>query len=108
MLKIGEFDFHIYKNAPGYRGYYDSLYEKYFHSKSIDKGLQSDEYKEINLENYLFHLINLTNKNRDFDALPDLKKIWKILNLKNVGRLTSSQDTFKVAAEVLAVILEKC
>jgi len=99
-------DFHIYKNAPGYRGYYDSLYEKYFHSKSIDKGLQSDEYKEVNLENYLFHLINLTNKNRDFNALPDLKKIWKILDLKKIGRLTSSQDTFKVAAEILAVILE--
>ena len=86
--------------------YYDSLYDKYFHSRNIDKGLQSGEYSDATYENYLFHLVNLTNKNRDFNALPGLKDIWKILDLRNIARLTSTQDTFEVACEIASIIIK--
>ena len=30
-------DWYVYSSSPGYKGYYTSMYEKYFHSKVIDK-----------------------------------------------------------------------
>ncbi len=36
----------IYKNAPGYREYYLKLYEHYFGDKTIEKGLESDDFKK--------------------------------------------------------------
>ena len=36
-------DLHIYKTAPGYQPYYKAMYDRYFHSKAIDKGLKSGE-----------------------------------------------------------------
>ena len=57
-----------------YKGYYHSLYDKYFHSKVIDKALKSSEYTSSDWDSYIFRIINLTNKNSDLDALPDLRK----------------------------------
>ena len=42
-------DNYIYKNAPGYQGYYEALYDKYFHSNIIDKALQSNEKTSLRL-----------------------------------------------------------
>ena len=38
----------IYKNAPGYQGYYRSMYERYFYSKTVDKALKGPEYRDEN------------------------------------------------------------
>ncbi len=97
-------DNYIYKNAPGYQGYYEALYNKYFHSNIIDKALKSNEKTSLDLDSYMFRLINLTNSNRNFSALPGLMKIWKALNLKNIDRLKSTQDSLEVAKEVFNII----
>jgi len=97
-------DNYIYKNAPGYQGYYEALYNKYFHSNIIDKALQSNEKTSLDLDSYMFRLINLTNSNRNFNALPGLKQIWNVLDLKNVDRLKSTQDSLNVAAEIFKII----
>ena len=59
----------IYNEAPGYQGYYRAMYERYFYSKIVDKALKGPEYREENWESYLFRIINIFNKNTDFNAL---------------------------------------
>ena len=97
-------DNHVYTTAPGYRGYYESMYDKYFHSKVIDKGLQSSEYRTEDWDSYMFRIINLTNENRDLDALKGLREIWKVLDLRNVSRLKTSWDALEVAGKILMII----
>ncbi len=97
-------DYYIYKNAPGYQGYYEALYDKYFHSRVIDKALQSDEKTSQDLDSYMFRLINITNSNRNLRALPGLMKIWKTLDLKNIDRLKTTKDALDVAKEVFNII----
>ena len=97
-------DNHVYTTAPGYRGYYESMYDKYFHSKVVDKGLQSSEYRTEDWESYMFRIINLTNENRDLDALKGLREIWKVLDLRNVSRLKSSWDALEVAGKILMIV----
>ena len=97
-------DYHIFSNSPGYKGYYHSMYDKYFHSKVIDKALGTDEYTEENMDSYMFRIINLTNKNTNLSALKGLRKIWTTIDLKNISRLTSTGHSFEVACEVLHII----
>ena len=97
-------DYYIYKNAPGYQGYYEALYDKYFHSRVIDKALQSNEKTSEDLDSYMFRLINITNSNRNLKALKGLMKIWKCLDLKNIDRLKTTKDALDVATEVFNII----
>ena len=97
-------DNHIYTTAPGYRGYYESMYDKYFHANVIDKGLQSGEKRTEDWESYMFRIINITNKNRDLDALKGLREIWNVLDLGNISRLKSSWDSLEVAGQLLMII----
>ena len=97
-------DFHIYKTAPGYRMYYEAMYNKYFNDKVIDKALKLDEKKQETLDDYLFHIINFTNPNRNLDALKHLRTIWNVIDLKNIARLKSTQDALDVAIDVYAVV----
>ena len=95
----------IFTTSPGYKGYYHSMYDKYFHSKIIDAALDSDEHTEENMESYMFRIINLTNKNTNLSALKGLRKIWNTIDLKNISRLKSTGDSFEVATEILHIIL---
>ena len=95
----------VFKSAPGYRGYYRKMYDKYFNDRLIDKALLSDEFTEENLESYMFRIINLHNKNTNLSALKGLRKIYRLINLKNISRLKSSKDSLDVALEIFKVIL---
>ena len=97
-------DYFVFSNSPGYKGYYHSMYDKYFHSRIIDKALQSDEYTDLDWESYMFRVLNLTNKNSDLNALPGLKEI-KSLIFGNVKKLNSTSEAFDVALKVFDVIL---
>ena len=46
----------IFKSAPGYKGYYHALYEKYFNAKIIDKGLMSSEKRDLDWDSYMFRI----------------------------------------------------
>ena len=100
-------DYHIFKNSPGYKGYYHSMYKTYFHSNIIDKAIKSDEYTSNDWDSYLFRLINLTNENRMLDVLPDLDKIYNITFVENhPSTLKDTKDAYNVALEVYNVILD--
>jgi hypothetical protein len=80
------------------------MYEKYFHSKIVDKGLQSSEYRDLDWDSYMFRIINITNSNRDLDALPKLREVWNLMNLKNIQRLKTTDDSMKLASEIFKLI----
>jgi len=98
-------DYFVFSNSPGYKGYYHSMYDKYFHSKIIDKALQSDEYTDLNWESYMFRILNLTNTNSDLDALQGLREI-KSLIFGNVKKLKSTAEAFDIALKVYDVIVK--
>ena len=95
----------VFKSAPGYRGYYRSMYDKYFNDRIIDKGLLSDEYRDVTLDSYMFRIINLHNKNTQLDSLIGLREIYKLVGLNTIGRLTDSKEAFEVALKMYQVIL---
>ena len=97
-------DNYIYKSAPGYRGYYEAMYNKYFHSNVVDKGLKSSEHRTETWSSYMFRLINITNKNRDLNALKGLREIWNLLDLKNISRLRTTNDSLELAGKIFMVI----
>jgi hypothetical protein len=97
-------DYFVFTNSPGYKGYYHSLYDKYFHSKVIDKALKSSEHTSKDWDSYIFRIINLTNKNSDLNALSGLGEIRKLI-FSNVKNLNSTEEAFQVALLVLDVIL---
>ena len=99
-------DSYVYNNAPGYRGYYQALYEKYFNSSKIDLMLKSQLYRVPSIESYETRIINFTNNNTDLDALPGLRDIAKTINLSNIQRLTTPKDRLEIAIEVAKIILK--
>ncbi len=97
-------DNYVYQTAPGYRGYYLALYEKYFYSKHVDSMLKSELYRSKTVQSYDARLINIVNRNTDLDALPGFRDIANVIDLKNIGRLTTTKDRFNVAVEVCKII----
>ena len=100
IIEDRRIDNFVYKSAPGYKGYYQALYDKYFNAKIIDKGLKSDMLREENWESYMFRICNITNPNRDLDALKGLRAIWKIMDLKNISRLQNTNDARDIAWKI--------
>ena len=99
-------DNYVFSTSPGYKGYYHSMYEKYFYSKIVDKALTSKEYTDENMESYMFRIINLTNKNTNLDALNGLRQIWKDLDVKNIGVIGNTELAFNVALVIYSTILD--
>ena len=94
----------VYHNAPGYQDYYRAMYDRYFYSKIVDKGLKGKEYREENWDSYAFRIINLFNKNTDLKALACLEEVYNIIDLKTIGRLTSTKHSLDVAIEVYELL----
>jgi hypothetical protein len=99
-------DNYIYSSSPGYRAYYQALYDKYFNDSLIDKGLSSNELTDETFDSYMFRLINLHSKFSRLNALKGLKRIFQIADLKNIGRLKDTKDAFNVAVDIFRVICE--
>jgi hypothetical protein len=101
-------DSFIFRTSPGYKGYYHSMYEKYFYSKNVDKGLLSSEFRTETIESYMFRIINLHNKNRQLSALKGLREISDLIDLGSIQRGYGPVDTeqcFNIACDVMSVIL---
>ena len=94
----------VFRSSPGYKGYYHTLYSKYFNHKTISKGLKSAEYREIELDSYLFRIINFTNDATDLTALPKLEEIYNLIDVKNISRLKSTGGAVEVARQVCEIV----
>ncbi len=106
IIEDRRIDNFIYKTAPGYRGYYEALYDKYFNAKIIDKGLKSDEYRDEEWDSYMFRICNMTNVNTDLDALNVLRAVYKMINVKNIARLKSTNQVRNLAWKIFKMIEE--
>jgi hypothetical protein len=93
-------DYRVYTTAPGYRVYYEAMYDKYFNDKVIDNALESREKCEETWDDYLFHIINFTNPKRQLNTLEALREIWNVIDLKNISRLQTTQDALVVSCEI--------
>ena len=100
-------DYFIYTTAPGYKAYYKAMYKKYFDANVITKALKSADKREVTRENYMFRIINFTNIGTDLDALPGLRDIWNILDLRNIKRLKSTAEALVVARQIDDIINEQ-
>ena len=94
----------VFKSSPGYKGYYHTLYKKYFNHKTISKGLSSEMYREIDLDSYLFRIINFTNDATDLTALPKLEEIYNLIDIKNISRLKTTGGAIEVARQVCEIV----
>ncbi len=106
IIEDRRIDNFIFKSAPGYRGYYEALYDKYFNAKIIDKGLKSDEYRDETWDSYMFRICNMTNVNTDLDALNVLRAVYKMINVKNIARLKSTNQVRNLAWKIFKMIEE--
>jgi hypothetical protein len=96
-------DYYVYTNSPGYKGYYEALYDRYFRDRVIDKALLSDEHTDITPESYLFRIINFINKNTNLNALPGLDTIYNLI-FSNVSSIESTKESLDIAVKVLLEI----
>ena len=99
-------DYTVHRNAPGYRGYYDALYDEYFNNKVISDALDSDMYRTLSVESYMYRIINLTNPNTNLKALPGLYDIAKELDLTNISRLITPKDRLNVAYKIAEIVFK--
>ena len=104
IIEDRRIDYNIFTTAPGYQGYYNALYDRYFHAKVIDKALISGEHREETIESYFFRICNMTNSNRDLSALKGLREIYSIINLNDIARLKNTNDAVTTAIEVFKVL----
>jgi len=100
-------DSFIFRTSPGYKNYYHSMYEKYFYSKNVDKGLLSSEYRTEEIDSYMFRIINLHNKNRQLTALKGLKEIYETIDLGRIqrGLMRDTNEAFNIACDVMSLVL---
>ena len=99
-------DYTVHNTAPGYRGYYDALYDEYFNNKVISDALKSDLYRTPSIDSYMFRIINLTNPDTSLKALPGLYDIACELNLSNIRRLATPKDRLDIAYKISEIVFK--
>ena len=115
FLEDRRIDKEVFHRAPGYRPYYQSMYDKLWNAKDIAKTLiRVAEMNEPTMNSYMFRLINLTNPATKYtlDRLPELDKIYNIVGLNKIRRLSHKdgtvrdKDLVECAAEIYNIILK--
>lgn len=100
-------DHFVFSTSPGYKAYYHKLYDYYWNSKEVLRGMLSTEYRDSSkLDSYLFHIFNMINPSFDRKALPGLGEIVDLVDLTNVARLNSLQDVFDVTIAIIDKIFD--
>jgi hypothetical protein len=100
ILEDRRIDYWQYRNAPGYRPYYESMYDAYFRDRQIDIAMQTGEFCDGTVDDYFFHLTNMANRWFDTRALPDLDLIYGIIDLANINRF-DKDDGFEYVEKKL-------
>jgi hypothetical protein len=94
----------VYNNSPGYQDYYRSMYDRYYYSKIVNRGLKGKEYRIENWESYMFRIINMFNKNADSTALQILPTVYKAIDLKNIDRLKNTNESLELAITIYKLL----
>jgi hypothetical protein len=92
IIEDRRIDSYIYKNAIGYRPYYDAMYKKYFYNEDVTKNLKfNPEWRTPTVENYINWLIHIFHPNFDRNALPGLSQMVDLIDLQNIRRFDNTQ-----------------
>lgn len=94
----------VYNTAPGYQYYYEKLYDEAFYNPIVDENLQKDIFNIPTWDSYFFRIINIFNCNSDLNALPGLKEVFDLIDIKNINRLQSTRDSVRVAVGIYNII----
>jgi hypothetical protein len=101
-------DHYVFSTSPGYKAYYHKLYDYYWNSNVIIKGLLSAEYSEVgDVNSYLFHIINMMNPAFNTKALPHLDEIVNLVDLQNISRIKNTNESLTIACEIAAIIMDE-
>lgn len=94
----------VYNTAPGYQYYYEKLYNESFYNLIVDENLQKDVFNIPTWDSYFFRIINIFNRNSNLNALPGLKEVFDLIDIKNINRLQSTRDSVEVAVGIYNII----
>jgi hypothetical protein len=100
-------DTYVYDTAPGYRGYYTALYNKFFHSEEMNVALKSKGWRKPTLASYEMRIVNMTNPHSDPKALPGLEEIFNMIDVKNIRRLKSTKERLDFSFELVSKVLDE-
>jgi ribosomal protein L18 len=107
IIEDRRIDRFVYDSAPGYQGYYKSLYDKYFNAKEIDQALLDGTKTEESWDDYIFHICNFANPNRQLDSLLALRAIWNMISIPTINRLKTTTQVAELAIEVYKTIMNQ-
>ena len=99
-------DSYIYDEAPGYRGYYNSLYDYYFRLPKLTKWLQQSKCRTETFDNYKNQLLNIVNVGFDRNCLIGMPDIVKLLDLPNIKRLETTEQRLRLALQIYMIVLK--
>lgn len=99
-------DSFIFREAPGYRGYYKSLYNKFWNNEMVGRVLKSKMFRITTLKSYEYRICYFTNPNTDLDALPDLKTIAELLDISNIYRLKTTDERLNMSYSIVEIIID--
>lgn len=99
-------DNYIFSTSPGYKAYYHKLYDHYWNHKEILKGFIAKQFRDAaSIDSYYFHIINMINPNFRANALPGLSEIVKLVDLPNIARLQSTEESLAIAVAIVDIML---
>lgn len=108
IIEDRRIDNYIFKSSPGYKAYYHKMYDHYFNSEVVTKGLMSDECRNPrSVDHYLFRICNFVNPATDLNALPRLREIYRMIDIPNIGRLQSTEEVCELAYKILTILVEE-
>lgn len=106
-LEDRRIDHFVFSSSPGYKAYYHKLYNYYWNTEQAAQALSSASYRDPHKwESWKLHIYNLISPHSKINALPNLAKIAKVIDIRNVGRWTSTKDVFYTTIEVLNLVLD--
>ncbi|MEK9769314.1 MAG: hypothetical protein VW683_10375 [Betaproteobacteria bacterium] len=87
IIEDRRIDTWVYTNAPGYRGYYEKLYDRYWNSDIIESKLVRS-WRSPDWESYISRLINLSNPYAKItkNVLPGISEIYDVVDIDNISR----------------------
>lgn len=107
IIEDRRIDHHIFKSSPGYRAYYHKMYDHYFYSDMINKALVSREFRDSTLTSHWeLRLANLTNPLTDLNALKGFRQVYNLIDVKNIGRLKSTQEVIALTQQVYDLVMK--
>ena len=100
-------DSYVYGTAPGYRGYYEALYNRYFHSEDTQKMIANTKmHNEETMDSYIARIIGLITPGAPLNILKGLPAIAKKIDLANIDRLKSTSDAADLATDILKIVVD--